>query len=213
MIMNDKDLTSYKSKSYDIWSIHSTNCWLFRLDWIRMFQCSFSTVRWFQIQKLQMLILICADRFSYEIMKVICAKSSSRIADISSNTSLNCRMLYKDALMIMKLCLCCIEISSHMIKIVHFSKLTSSERAVMKQMNVSWQMMRMLKRECDVFSLSSNWAAMLMKITHRIIFVCARKWWHRHSYRNVFSMSAELWMKKCAVLNEFVTTEMILLKT
>ncbi len=138
MIMNDKDLISYKSKSYDIWSIHSTNYWLFRLDWICMFWCSFSTVKWFQIQKLRMLTLICIDWFSREITRVICAKFSSRIADISSNTSLNCRMLHKNALMIMKLCLCCIEISFHMIKIIHFSKLISSEHAMMKQMNVSW---------------------------------------------------------------------------
>ncbi len=175
MIMNDKDLTSYKSKSYDIWSIHSTNCWLFRLDWIRMFRCSFSTVRWFQIQKLRMLTLICTDRFSREITKVICAKFSSRIADISSNTSLNCRMLHKDALMIVKLCLCCIEISSHMIKIICFSKLTSSEHAMMKQINILWQTIEILKRECDVLSSSSNRAAMLVKIMHRTIFVCARK--------------------------------------
>ncbi len=132
MIMNDKDLTSYKSKSYDIWSIHSTNYWLFRLNWIRMFWCSFSMIKWFQIQKLWMLTLICADRFSCEITRVICAKFFSRITDISLNTSLNCKMLHKDTLMIMKLCLCCIEILFHMIKIVHFSKLTSSERAVMK---------------------------------------------------------------------------------
>jgi hypothetical protein len=132
MIMNDKDLTSYKLKSYDIWSIHLINYWLFKLDLIHMFWCSFSTVKWFQIQKLQMLILIYVDWFSYEIMKVIYAKFSSRIADISLNTSLNCRMSHKDVLMIMKLCLCCIEISFHMIKIMHFSKLTSFERAVMK---------------------------------------------------------------------------------
>ena len=213
MIMNNKDLTSYKSKSYDIRLIHSTNCWLFRLNWIRMFRCSFSTVKWFQIQKLRMLTLICADRFSREITKVICAKFSSRIADISSNTSLNCRMLHKDALTIVKLCLCCIETSFHMIKIVRFSKLTSSKRAVMKQIDVSWQTIEILKRKCDVLSSSSNWAAMLIEITHRTIFVCARKWWHRHSYRNVFSMSAESWMKKCAVLSESVMTETILFKT
>ena len=212
MIMNDKDLTSYKSKSYDIQSIHSTNCWLFRLDRIRMFWCSFSTVKWFQIQKLQMLTLICADRFSHEITKVIYAKFSSRIADISLNTSLNCRMSHKNALMIMKLCLCCIEISFHMIKIMHFSKLTSFEHAMMKQMNVSWQMMRILKWKCNVLSLNSNWAAMLMKIIHRMIFVCAWKWWHKHSYRNVFLMSAESWMKKCTVLSESAMIETILFK-
>ncbi len=138
MIMNDKDLTSYKLKSYDIQLIHSTNCWLFRLNQICMFWCSFSTVKWFQIQKLRMLTLICADWFSCEITRVICAKFSSRIANISSNTLLNCRMSHKDALMIMKLCLCCIKISFHMIKIVRFSKLTSSEYAMMKQINVSW---------------------------------------------------------------------------
>ncbi len=88
-----------------------------------------------------MLTLICTDRFSHEITKVICAKFSSRIADILLNTSLNCKMSHKDALIIMKLCLCCIEISSHMIKIVHFSKLISFERAVMKQMNVSVEIM------------------------------------------------------------------------
>ncbi len=160
-----------------------------------------------------MLTLICADQFSCEITRVICAKFSSRIADISLNTSLNCRMSHKDALMIMKLCLCCIKISSHMIKIMHFSKLTSSEHAMMKQMNISWQMIKILKRECDVLSLSSNWVAMFMKIMHRMIFVCAWKWWHRHSYKNVFSMFAKLWMKKCAVLSEFIMIETILLKT
>ena len=137
MIMNDKDLTSYKLKLYDIQSIHSTNCWLFRLDWICMFWCSFSTIKWFQIQKLQMLILICINWFSHEITRVICAKFFSRITDISLNTLLNCRMSYKDALMIMKLCLCCIKISSHIIKIIHFSKLTSFKCAMMKQINVS----------------------------------------------------------------------------
>ncbi len=213
MIMNDKDLTSYKSKSYDIWSIHLTNCWLFRLDWICMFWCSFSTVKWFQIQKLWMLTLICADQFSHEITRVICAKFSSRIADISSNTLLNCRMLHKDALMIMKLCLCCIEISSHIIKIVHFSKLTSFKCAMIKQIDVLWQMIEILKRECDVLSSSSNWVAMLIKIMHRMIFVCAQKWWYRHSYKNVFSMFAESWMKKCAVLSESVMIETILFKT
>ncbi len=115
--------------------------------------------------------------------------------------------------MIMKLCLCCIEISSYMIKIMHFSKLTSSECAMIKQMNISWQMMKILKQECDVLSLSSNWAAMLMKIMHRMIFVCIWKWWHRHLYRNVFSMFAKSWMKKCAVLNKSVMIEMILFKT
>jgi len=113
----------------------------------------------------------------------------------------------------MKLCLCCIEISFHMIKIIHFSKLTSSERAVMKQINVSWQIIEILKRECDVLSSSSNRAAMLIKIMHRTIFVCVQKWWYRHSYKNVFSMFAKSWMKKCAVLSESVTTEMILFKT
>jgi hypothetical protein len=137
MIMNDKDLTSYKSKSYDIWLIHLINCWLFRLNWICMFQCSFSMIKWFQIQKLQMLMLIYIDQFSHEITKVICAKSSSRITDISLNILLNCKMSHKDALMIMKLCLCCIKISFYIIKVVHFSKSASSERAVMKQMNVS----------------------------------------------------------------------------
>ncbi len=73
--------------------------------------------------------------------------------------------------------------------------------------------MRILKRKCDVLSSSSNWAAMLMKIMHRTIFICAWKWWHRHSYRNVFLMSAKSWMKKCAVLNKSVMTEMILFKT
>ncbi len=74
-------------------------------------------------------------------------------------------------------------------------------------------MIEILKQECNVLSSSSNWAAMLMKIMHRMIFVCAWKWWYRHSYKNVFLMFAELWMKKCTVLNESVTTEMILLKT
>ena len=73
--------------------------------------------------------------------------------------------------------------------------------------------MKILKREYDVLSLSSNWAAILVKIMHRMIFVCAWKWWHKHSYRNIFSMFAESWMKKCAVLSESVMTEMILLKT
>jgi hypothetical protein len=84
-----------------------------------------------------MLTLIYADQFSHEIMKVIYAKSSSRIINISSNTLLNCKMSHKNALMIMKLCLCCIETLSYIIKIVHFSKSASSEHAVMKQMNVS----------------------------------------------------------------------------
>ena len=73
-------------------------------------------------------------------------------------------------------------------------------------------MIEILKWECNVLLLSSNWAAMLIKIMHRMIFVCAWKWWHRHSYRNIFLMFAELWMKKCVVLSEFVTVEMILFK-
>ncbi len=73
--------------------------------------------------------------------------------------------------------------------------------------------MRILKWEYDVLSSSNNWAAMLMKIMHRIIFVCAWKWWYKHSYKNVFSMFAKSWMKKCAVLSESVMIETILLKT